>query len=128
MFEGSISGYIGEKMFKDNEKDIFKTIKIHALVGGLLLAFPEFGFGVIIFIFVLWHMYSSICNKVGISFSKNFWKIAGIGFIVNIIVAFILNLVLSFLPILIGFVHYAQFYLSGKLFYEQVKSTFGKKS
>ena len=115
-------------MFKDNEKEIFKTIKIHALIGGILLAFPEFGFGVIIFIFVLWHMYSSICGKVGISFSKNFGKLVGIGVFVNIIVALILNILLSFLPVFIGFVYYAQFYLSGKLFFEQVKSTFWKKT
>ena len=126
MFEGTISGYIGEKMFKDNEKNIFKTIKIHALIGGILMAFPEFGFGVIIYIIVLWHMYSSICDKVSISFSKHWGKLIGFGFIVNIIVALILNIVLSVLPILSGFIVYAQFYLSGKFFYDQIKRAFSK--
>ena len=26
MFEGKIAGFIGEKMFKDNEKEVFKSI------------------------------------------------------------------------------------------------------
>ena len=122
MFEGTISGYIGEKMFKDNEKNIFKTIKTHAFVGSLLLMFPEFGFGVIIYAIILWHMYSSICNKVGISFSKYFWKLVGVGFFVNIIVALILNIVCSIIPLLPAFVHYTQFYISGKMFCEKIKT------
>lgn len=96
-------------------------------MGGLLLMFPEFGFGVIIYVIVLWHMYSSICNKLGISFSRNFWKLVGVGFFVNIIVALILNIVCSIIPLLPAFVHYAQFYISGKMFYEQIRKHYVSK-
>lgn len=126
MFEGKIAGFIGEKMFKDNEKEVFKSIKSHSIIGAILMMWPEYGLGIIIFGIVLWHMYSSICNKTGISFTQNFWKLVGVGVFVNILVALILNIVLTVLPILSGFIVYAQFYLSGKIFYERVKKLFGK--
>lgn len=118
MFEGFIAGKFANKMF---EKDVFKTIKWHAFVGALLLMIPDFGFGTIFFIGVLWHMYSSICDKVGISFSDNFWKLVGVGFIVNIIVALVIDVVFSVLFFLEGFIMYFQFYLSGKVFVESLK-------
>jgi len=118
MLEGFISAKFANKYF---EKDVFKTIKRHAFWGALLMMLPDFGFGVIIFVFVLWHMYSSICSKVGISFSENFWKLIGVGAFVNVAIALVLDIALSVLFFLNGFLMYAQFYLSGKLFVESIK-------
>lgn len=118
MFEGLIAAKFANKMF---EKDIFKIVKRHAFWGCLLMALPDFGFGAVIFIAVLWHMYSRIAKKCDLSFSDNFWKLAGLGFIVNIVVAFILDLALSTVFFLAPFVFYAQFYLSGKFYIEMLK-------
>lgn len=119
MFEGYIAGKFANKMF---EKEVFQTIKKHALVGALLMMFPDFGFGTIIFVVVLWHMYSSICDKVGISFSDHFWKLVGVGIIVNIFVALIIDIVFTVLFFLEGFIMYFQFYMSGKMFVESIKN------
>ncbi len=118
MFEGQIAAKFANKFF---EKDVFKVVKSHALWGSLLMAIPDFGFGGILFGIVLWHMYSAICDKVGISFSDFFWKLVGLGMFVNIAVAFILDFVLSALFFLEPFVMYMQFYFSGKAFVESVK-------
>lgn len=118
MFEGYIAGKFANKMF---EKDIFKIVKNHALIGSLLMAIPDFGFGTLIFIGVLWHMYSSIADKVGISFSDNFLKLVGIGFVVNILVALVIDVAMSFVFFLEPFVMYMQFYFSGKAYIESLK-------
>jgi uncharacterized protein (UPF0212 family) len=118
MFEGYIASKFANKYF---EKDVFKTIRLHALFGALIMMIPDFGFGTLFFIGVLWHMYSSICKKVGISFSDNFWALVGVGVVVNIIVAFAIDLVFSVLFFLVGFISYFQFYFSGKLFVESLK-------
>lgn len=118
MFEGYIAAKFANKMF---EEDVFKTVKRHALVGALLMAIPDFGFGTLFYVGVLWHMYSSIAEKVGLSFSDNFWKLAGVGFFVNILIAFVLDLALFFVFFLEPFVMYLQFYLSGKAYVESLK-------
>ena len=118
MIEGFIAAKFADKMF---EKDVFSIIKKHALWGAILLSIPDYGFGVIIFVIILWHMYSSICNKVGISFSEHFWSLVGVGVLVNIVVALVIDIVFSFLFFLEGFIIYFQFYMSGKLFVESIK-------
>lgn len=124
MFEGYIAGKFANKMF---EKDVFKIVKKHAFWGALIMMIPDFGFGIVFFIGVLWHMYSSICNKVGISFSDHFWKLVGLGFFVNIVIALVMDVVFSFLFFLEGFAMYFQFYMSGKLFIESLKELDLKK-
>ena len=118
MLEGYIAGKFADKMF---EKDVFKTIKRHALFGALIMMIPDAGLGTIAFIFILWHMYSSICDKVGISFSDHFWSLVGVGIVVNILIALAIDIVFTFLFFLEGFIVYFQFYLSGKLFVESLK-------
>ena len=118
MFEGLIASKLANKMF---EKDIFKTIRMHALFGALIMMIPDFGFGTVFYVIILWHMYSSICKKVGVSFGDNFWSLVGVGIFINIAVAFIIDLVLSVLFFLVGFIIYFQFYLSGKFFVESLK-------
>lgn len=118
MFEGIISAKFANKYF---EKEIFKIVKRHAFFGALLMAIPDFGFGVIIFIAVLWSMYGKIANKVGVSFSENWGKLVGLGVVVNIAVALVLDILLTALPFVLPFLMYFQFYLSGKFFVESLK-------
>ena len=100
MFEGYIAGKFADKMF---EEEVFQTIKKHAMVGALLMMIPDCGLGIIFFIAVLWHMYSSICDKVGISFSDHFWKLVGVGMMVNLLVVLISDIVFTVLFFLEGF-------------------------
>ena len=118
MFEGAISARLANKYF---EKEIFKVVKTRAALGALIMAIPDFGLGGIIFIAVLWNMYSKICEKVGISFRENMGKLIGLGMIVNILVAIILDLALTTFFFIAPFILYAQFYLSGKFFVESLK-------
>lgn len=119
MLEGCIAGKFANKMF---EEEVFKTIKKHAFCGALIMMIPDFGFGTLFFIAVLWHMYSNICDKVGISFSDNFWKLVGLGIFVNIAIAFAIDLIFTALFFLEPFIMYFQFYMSGKLFVESLKT------
>lgn len=118
MFEGLISAKFANKWF---EKDIFKIIKRRAFIGSLLMMIPDFGLGGFIYMIVLWNMYVKICDKVGISFSDNAGKLLGVGFVVNIIVAFVLDFALSAVFFIEPFLVYLQFYLSGKMFVETLK-------
>lgn len=103
MFEGFIASKFANKLF---EKDIYRIVRNHALFGALIMMFPDLGLGTLVFIGVLWHMYSSICNKVGISFSDHFWSLVGIGFFVNIVIALVIDVIFSFLFFLEGFIIY----------------------
>ncbi|MBD5403162.1 hypothetical protein HDR58_10280 [bacterium] len=118
MFEGTIAAKFANKYF---EKDVFKIVRRHALVASLLMMLPDFGLGGLFYIVCLWRMYSKVAEKVGISFSNNKGKLIGVGFIVNIAAAFILDIIFTPLFFLEGFIVYAQFYLSGKLYVENIK-------
>lgn len=118
MFEGYIAGKFANKMF---EKEVFKIVKRHAFWGSLIMALPTFGLGIFFYISILWRMYSKIADKVGVSFADNLTKLIGVGIIVNLIVAFAIDLVMSFIPFLEPFMMYLQFYSSGKLFIESLK-------
>lgn len=118
MFEGLIAAKLANKMF---EKNVFKIVKSHAFWGCLLMSLPDFGFGIVFFVAILWHMYSKIAAKCGLSFAQNFWQLTGVGIFVNIFIAFVLDAVLSAFFFFAPFVFYAQFYLSGKLFIETLR-------
>ena len=124
MFEGLIASKFANKYF---EREVFSTIRKHSFFGGLIMMLPLCGFGVLLFVGVLWHMYSAICKKVGVSFSDNFWSLVGVGIIINIVVAFVIDFFLSILFFLKPFILYFQFYLSGKLFVESLKKLDFKK-
>lgn len=115
MFEGLIANKLAGKMM---EEDLYKIVKRHAFWGALVMILPLFGFDWIVFCAILWRMYNKICEHVGTTLK--FSTIAA-GFIVNILVAIVLDLILTFIPILIGFIVYAQFYFSGKAYIETLK-------
>ena len=106
----------GDKMF---EEDLAKVVRKHAIV----MAIPLFGLGIFFFIYILWHMYSVLCEKCGTTL-----KISTVivGIIVNVIIAITVNLLLMLLPVVgwlgTGFIVYVQFYLSGKAFIESLRN------
>lgn len=119
MLQGYIAKKWGDKMF---EEDMAKIVKKHAFWGAFIMFFPLFGLGVIIYIYILWHMYNSLCKKCNTTL-----KISTIivGFVVNIVITIVVNILFSFLPFLgwlgTGFIVYLQFYLSGKAYIETLR-------
>lgn len=118
MLQNQFANY-GDKMF---DNDTAKIVRSHAFWGALIMALPLFGLDWIIFCCVLWHMYSALCERAHKKF--NFGSII-VGVIVNILIAIILDVALSFIPILgwlgTGFIVYLQFYFSGKSYIETIK-------
>jgi hypothetical protein len=115
MFEGYIAGKFANKMF---EKNLYKIVKRHAFWGALVLFFPLFGLDWAVFVYVLWHMYHSICKELGTTLN---FKTITTGFVVNVVVAIVLDVAFSFFPFLSSFIVYAQFYFSGKAYIESIK-------
>lgn len=115
MFEGLIASKLANKMF---EKDLYKIVKRHAFWGALVMLLPLFGLDWLVFVFVLWHMYNAICEALGTTLK---FSTIAVGFIVNIVVAIALDIIFTFIPFLIGFIVYAQFYFSGKAYIESLK-------
>lgn len=113
MFEGLIASKLANKMF---EKEVFKIVKKHAFWAAITAGFLSYVVGIwqLIFIYILWHMYNSICEKVGTTLN---WKNILTGMIVNIIV----SIVVGIIPIANIIVVYIQIYFSGKLFIETLK-------
>ena len=113
MCEGLIASKLANKMF---EKEVFKIVKKHAFLAAITAGFLSYFIGIwqLIFIYILWHMYNSICEKVGTTLN---WKNILTGIVVNIIV----SVVIGFIPIANIIIVYIQFYFSGKLFIEALK-------
>lgn len=110
----------GDKMF---DKDTAKIVRSHALCGAIVMALPLFGLDWIIFVVVLWHMYSSLCKRANQTLTLG--NIV-IGILVNVVIALIVDGALTLIPLIgwlgTAFIVYLQFYLSGKMFIENIKS------
>ena len=110
----------GDKMF---EEDLAKVVRKHSFYAAIVMAIPLFGLGIFFFIYILWDMYSVLCEKCGTTL-----KISTVivGIIVNVIIAITVNLLLMLLPVVgwlgTGFIVYVQFYLSGKAFIESLRN------
>lgn len=120
MFEGKIAKYVGGGMFP--EEDMLKIVHAHAAIAAVVLALPLFGIDWIVFVGVLWHMYSALSEKVGVPFGCSS---VVVGIIVNIAIAIGVDVVGTFIPVLgwlttAGIV-YLQFYLSGKAYIETLR-------
>lgn len=113
MFEGKIAKYVGGGMFP--EEDLKKLVHNHALIGAIILAIPGFGIDWIVYCVVLWHMYHKLCQRVNQTLGCG-TIVLGVG--VNMVVAIVVDLLLTLIPLLSGFLAYLQFYLSGKAFIE----------
>lgn len=106
----------GDKMF---EEEMASIVKKHAAIAALIMMLPLFGLGVFAFAAILWHMYYDLCEKCG---TKLKLSSVILGILVNVVVAFVINLLFSFIPVLgwlgTGFLIYVQFYFSGKSYIE----------
>ena len=100
-----------DKGFSEKAKSVVNN---HALIAGVILALPAFGFDNILYAIVLWDMYSSLCKLAGRSFRNNLVKSFVGGFIVNLIVTSIIELMVSFIPIANFILAFAIGYLSIK--------------
>ena len=104
------------------EKDMASIVRNHSLWGAIILALPLFGLEWIVFVCILWDMYGDLCKKCGRKFT--FGSLTA-GIVVNIIVAFLIDALLTFIPVIgwlgASFIVYLQFYSSGKGFIETLR-------
>lgn len=86
------------------------------------MALPLFGLDWITFCCILWHMYSKLCER---AHKKLDTGNVIVGIIVNTVIAVVIDLLLTFVPVIgwlgTAFIVYLQFYLSGKSFIETIK-------
>lgn len=119
MLQGYIANKWGDKMF---EKDIAKIVRRRAFWGAVIMALPLFGVEWVVFIVILWNMYSALCKKAN---TKLKFSTIAVGFIVNVIVAIAVDAALTLVPAIgwlgTGFIVYLQFYLSGKAYIETLR-------
>ena len=113
------------------DKQTASAVKSRAWVGAIAMAVPLFGLEVIVYAIALWSTYTEICNISGVPFRKHFFKNVFVGLITNIIIAFVCNMLLEFIP-LAGWLGAAAFgfctiYFSGMGFIETLKKFYGKK-
>ena len=111
------AAYMDKYIDKGFSKRAKKSVTSHAVCGGIVLALPAFGLDSIVYMIILWHMYSALSGMARESFKSSRTKNFIGAFIVNIIVTIGIDLVLSFLPVLgwIGafFVGYLSLKVSG---------------
>lgn len=93
------AGVVDRYIDKGFSKRARKKVSMCAFLGGLAFALPLFGLDNIIYMIILWGMYSSLskmaCEAYHSSRTKNFIG----GFIVNFLVASAIELALSFIPV-----------------------------
>ena len=93
------AGVVDRYIDKGFSKRARKKVSMCAFLGGLAFALPLFGLDNIIYMIILWGMYSSMskmaCEAYHSSRTKNFIG----GFIVNFLVASAIELALSFIPV-----------------------------
>lgn len=93
------AGVVDRYIDKGFSKRARKKVSMCAFLGGLAFALPLFGLDNVIYMIILWGMYSSLskmaCEAYHSSRTKNFIG----GFIVNFLVASAIELALSFIPV-----------------------------
>jgi len=121
--QGYVFKKVGDKMF---DQDTAKIVKKHAFWGALILSLPLQVFDMIVFIIILWHMYSKLCERANTTL--HIGNII-VGLIINIIIAVVIDWLLFAIPVIgwlgTGFVVYLQFYLSGKGYISTLKNVMG---
>lgn len=87
-------------------------VRTRSLIAAIILLIPMWGIEVILYVIVLWGMYAELCKLARVPF-----KLKSIisGFVTNIIIVLIVNLVLDFIPI-VGWISVAVYGYSTTLF------------
>ena len=68
-------------------------VNTRSILGAIVLAVPLWGLDVLIYAIILWGMYISLSRIAGVPFWKNFLSNAIGGYIVNLVILFLVNLV-----------------------------------
>lgn len=80
-------------------QQVSSCVKTRSIIAAIIMVFPLWGIEVVLYAVVLWGMYYELCRLAKVPFWKNFFTSVLGGFIVNVIVVFILNFILDFIPI-----------------------------
>lgn len=119
MLQGYFANKWGDKLF---EKEIAQIVKRHALWGSLIMMLPIPIVDTIVYCFILWDMYSSLCKKAGTTLKASSIIV---GIVVNVLITVVVDLALTLIPVIgwlgTGFIVYLQFYLSGKAYIETLR-------
>lgn len=120
MFEGTIAKKVGGGLFP--EEKLKKMVHNHAMVAAIVVALPLPAIEQILFICILWHMYSALAKHVGQSLGCS---AIIVGVVVNIGFMIVYSIALEFIPV-VGWLTsaglcYLQFYISGKAYIETLK-------
>lgn len=113
------------------DDEIKKAIKLKALIAGIVMAVPLWGLEVIIYAICLWGTYKTICDIGHVPFRENFFKNVLSGFIINLIVTFILGLIMDLIPVIGWIASFAigsiSLYLSAMGYVKVLKQFHGNK-
>ena len=117
---------------------IKSLIKKRSWLGGLCMVLPLFGLDVIVYAIILWRTYSKISTLSAVPFKGNAFKNIIIGFLVNLIIVAVLNIVLDSLTLVPGIfalslplsfaLGYASIYYSGVLYANMIKQVHGARA
>ncbi len=112
--------------------ELKSAIRTRAIIGGICMAIPLWGIETIVFVIALWGTYQKISEISTVPFKENFVKNVLGAIILNIVIAFVLGLILDFLPVL-GWVGsfalgYAQITISGMAYVKTLKAIHGNRA
>lgn len=114
------------------DSEIKSTVRGKAVVGGLCMAIPLWGIETIIYAICLWGTYKKISDISGVPFKDNAVRNIIGGFIVNIIVTFVICMLLDFIPVagwissfVVGFI---SLYMSAMGYVKALKMLHGEKA
>ena len=89
----------GSALENSAPKELKKVVNTRAIWGGLVLALPLFGLDSIIYGCILWGMYGKIARMAGVKFSGSLVKNTIGGFILNLVITFVLNFFFDWLAV-----------------------------
>lgn len=133
-YQASMKAISTIEKFLDGSLDdeIKAEIRKRGLIGGICMAIPLWGIETIVYAIVLWGTYSKISQISTVPFKENAVKNIVGGFIVNLIVVFLLALVLDFIPVFgwVGSfaVGYISILLSGLGYVKMLKAMHGERA
>lgn len=111
--------------------NVKSCVKTRAWMAAFVLALPLYVIDVFIYVCILWNMYIALSKIAGVPFWKNFFTNFIGGFIVNIVLTLIGNIILDFIPFLgwfgMGVIGYFVIIYSGAAYIEILARLHGKE-
>lgn len=78
---------------------VARSVRRHALWGGIVLGMPLWVMSSVLFVAVLWHMYYKLCRFAGVPFWRNFLRSASGALLMTWGVCSLMDIVLELLPV-----------------------------